>query len=81
MRSGVLGGRVLPLTVLLLALGCGSIPVRVERADPRTVHLPVAPGIDAHSIIAPAASRGRAPAKASSATRARTSTASTPSWS
>jgi pimeloyl-ACP methyl ester carboxylesterase len=38
MQSGVLGARVLALTVLLLALGCGSIPVRVERADPRTVH-------------------------------------------
>jgi pimeloyl-ACP methyl ester carboxylesterase len=38
MLSGVLCGRIAFVAALALALGCGSIPVRVERADPRDVH-------------------------------------------
>jgi pimeloyl-ACP methyl ester carboxylesterase len=38
MRKRPLAGRFVLLTALLLAPGCGSIPVRVERADPKSVH-------------------------------------------
>jgi pimeloyl-ACP methyl ester carboxylesterase len=38
MRSGAPVGRIAPFAALVLLLGCSSIPVRVERADPREVH-------------------------------------------
>jgi pimeloyl-ACP methyl ester carboxylesterase len=38
MGSVALGGRLALAVSLGIALGCGSIPVRVERADPRDVH-------------------------------------------
>jgi pimeloyl-ACP methyl ester carboxylesterase len=38
MRTLAPARRFVPLTALVLALGCGSIPVRVERADPKSVH-------------------------------------------
>jgi pimeloyl-ACP methyl ester carboxylesterase len=38
MRSGALCGRIAFAAGLALALGCSSIPVRVQRADPRDVH-------------------------------------------